>query len=274
MTAAQKLQARVEKANSLLCVGLDSDVTKLPAIVKSEEFPQFAFNKAIIDETHEYVCAYKPNSAFYEARGENGAHELKLTLEYLQENYPDIVTICDAKRADIGSTNLGYVKGIFEWYGFDAVTVQPYLGREALQPFLDRSEKLIIVLCRTSNPGAGQFQDLSVDGEPLWLKVAESVTKEWNTNNNCMLVAGATYPEDIKKMRKIAGDMTFLVPGIGAQGGDLEKTMKAGLNSQKAGVIINSGRGIIFASSGEDFAEVAGVEAQKLRDAINSFRVS
>lgn len=277
MNVTQKLQARIEKVNSLLCVGLDSDLTKLPAHIQSQEFPQFAFNKAIIDATHEYVCAYKPNIAFYEAGGDKSLHELKMTMEYLQSNYSDIFTICDAKRADIGSTNEGYVKGIFDWLGFDAVTVQPYLGKEALQPFLDRKDKVIIILGRTSNSGAGEFQDLVIENkdgkkQPLWAQVVTSISEEWNTNQNCMLVVGATYPEEMKKIRAMT-EMTFLVPGIGAQGGDLAKTMQAGLNKQKQGMIINSARGIIFASSGEDFSQAAGREAQKLRDAINSYRV-
>ncbi len=272
MTATEKLTARIQKVNSLLCVGLDSDFEKLPAAIKSEEFPQFAFNKAIIEATHEYVCAYKPNIAYYEARGDQGIRELKLTLEYLQKNYPDIFTICDAKRADIGPTNEGYVKSIFDWFGFDAITVHPYLGKEALQPFLNRKDKVVIVLCRTSNPGAGEFQDLVTDGEPLWSKVTKSISQTWNTNENCMLVVGATYPDEMREIRKLTPGMTFLVPGIGAQGGDLEKTMKAGLKSTKDGLLINSSRGIIFASSGEDFADKAGQEAQKLWDAINKYR--
>jgi orotidine-5'-phosphate decarboxylase len=272
MTATEKLAARIAKTNSLLCVGLDSDFDKLPAAVKSEEFPQFAFNKAIIDATHDYVCAYKPNVAFYEARGEQGIHELHMTVEYLQKSYPDIFTICDAKRADIGSTNEGYVKSIFDVLGFDSITLHPYLGSEALQPFLQRADKVSIILCRTSNPGSGELQDFVSDGKPLWEKIAENVSQKWNEHNNCMLVVGATYPEEMAKIRAVVGDMTFLVPGIGAQGGDLEKTMKAGLNSQKMGMMINSSRGIIFASKEADFAERAGVEAKKLMEQINLYR--
>jgi orotidine-5'-phosphate decarboxylase len=272
MNATQKLQQRIQKSNSLLCVGLDSDLVKIPVHLHNQPNPQFTFNKAIIDATHEYVCAYKPNTAFYETKGDEGLKELKMTMEYLQTNYPDILTICDAKRADIGNTNEGYVQGIFDWFGFDAVTLHPYLGREALQPFLDRKEKISIILCRTSNPGAGELQDLQVDGQPLWARVATTISQNWNTNGNCMLVVGATYPEEMKKIRELTGDMTFLVPGIGAQGGDLAKTMAAGLNSKREGLLINSSRGIIFASSGEDFAQRAGEEAQKLQLAINSYR--
>jgi len=267
-----KLSTRREVVNSCVCVGLDTDLNKLPTHLRSEKFPQFAFNKAIIDSTHPYVCAYKPNMAFYEARGVEGMAELKMTMEYLQEKHPDIFTICDAKRADIGSTNEGYVKSIFDWFGFDAVTLHPYLGREALQPFLEREDKVSIVLCRTSNPGAGELQDFqNANGQPLWARVAEVVNKDWNAKDNCMLVVGATYPEEMKKIREIAPKMTFLVPGIGAQGGDLEKTLAAGLTKDKKGLVISSSRGIIFASSGADFAEAAGKEAEKLQKEIQKF---
>lgn len=272
MSFQKKLEKIIKKNNSLVCVGLDSDLSKLPPHLLANPYPQFAFNKAIIDATAQYVCAYKPNSAFYEARGEKGIQELKMTIDYLRNQYPGIVTILDAKRADIGSTNKGYVEFIFDYLGFDSVTLHPYLGKEALQPFLMRTDKGCIILCRTSNPGAGEFQDLVVVGKPLYQIVAEKVMHDWNSNDNCLLVVGATYPEELKKIRKIAGDMTFLVPGIGAQGGDIEATMKAGLNSKKAGMIINSSRGIIFASNKNDFAKVAGEEAHKLQLAINKYR--
>ena len=272
MSPQQKLSSIEKTNNSLLCVGLDSDIKKLPAQFKNSPTPQFDFNKAIIEATHDLVASYKPNSAFYEARGEQGIKELKMTMDYLHEHYPEIFTVLDAKRADIGNTNEGYLQFIFDYLGFDSVTLHPYLGSEALAPFLKRSDKVSIILCRTSNPGAREFQDLLVDGEPLYQRVAKKVIGEWNNNNNCFMVIGATYPEEMALVRKIAGDMTFLVPGIGAQGGDVEKTVKAGLNSQKAGMIINSARGIIFASSGEDFAERARAEAMKLRDEINRWR--
>lgn len=272
MNIIEKLNNRIEKANSLVCVGLDSVIEKIPAHLQSEKYPQFAFNKAIIDTTAEYVCAYKPNSAFYEARGEQGMVELKMTYEYIQKTYPDIVTILDAKRADIGSTNEGYVKYIFDYLGSDAVTLHPYLGKEALSPFLKRTDKASIILCKTSNPGSGEFQDILVQGKPLYQHVAAQVAEKWNENNNCMLVVGATYPEEMKQVRALAPHLTFLVPGIGAQGGDVEKTVQAGLDSDKRGMMINSSRGIIFASSGVDFAEKAGSEAKKLRDEINKYR--
>lgn len=267
-----KLNAAIDVKRSLLCVGLDSEYEKLPEILKKEKYPQFTFNKEIIDATHEYVSAYKPNIAFYEARGERGMSELKMTMDYLHDRYSDIFTICDAKRADIGNTNKGYVTHIFDYLGFDAITLHPYLGSEALKPFLDRADKASIILCRTSNKGAGELQDLLVEGKPLYMHVARMVSEKWNTNKNCMLVVGATYPEEMKQIRSVVGDMTFLVPGIGAQGGDVRKTVEAGLNSDKKGMMINSARSIIFASGEEDFAQKAGNEARLLRDEINKYR--
>ncbi len=261
----EKYNRRADAANSLLCVGLDSCPEHLPDRFKSAEHPQFDFNRWIIEQTHEVTSAYKPNIAFYEARGEAGLHDLALTLDYLRKQHPDILTICDAKRADIGSTNAGYVAGILDRLGFDAITLNPYLGRDALEPFLSRADKGCIVLCRTSNPGAGELQDLDIHGRPLWQIVAEQVRDQWNMRGNCMLVAGATYPDELRQIRDIVGEMTLLVPGIGAQGGDIEKTVHAGLNTSGQGMIINSSRGIIFA---DDPAEAA----RSLRDTINRYR--
>lgn len=262
----------MKKNNSLVCVGLDSDINKLPQSLKKKTNPQFEFNKAIIEKTHDLVCAYKPNSAFYEALGEKGIKQLKMTCDYLHKNYPQIPIILDAKRADIGSTNLGYVTYAYDYLGVDAITLHPYLGSEAIRPFLERADKASIILCRTSNLGAGEFQDLLIGKTPLYKTVAKKVIKHWNKLNNCMLVVGATYPAELKVVRKLAGEMTFLVPGIGAQGGEVEKTMKAGLNSDKMGMIINSSRGIIFASNGKDFSQKAREETIKLRDEINKYR--
>jgi orotidine 5'-phosphate decarboxylase subfamily 2 len=245
-------------------VGLDADFNKIPKRFLKLKFPQFEFNKWIIEETHKYVAAYKPNSAFYEARGDRGMRELKMTMEYLYKNHPDIFTILDAKRADIGNTNNGYVSAIFDWLNFDAVTIHPYLGREAVEPFLDRKDKGCIILCRTSNPGAGEFQDLKIKEKPIWQIVAEKVSKDWNKNKNCMLVVGATYPKEMKKIRSLVGEMTFLVPGVGAQGGDLKSVLKVGLNRKGLGLIINSSRGIIFASNPQ-------AEAQKLCNEIRKY---
>lgn len=264
MKPLQKLHQRQDSTNSLLCVGLDSDFDKLPEKFKKLKHPQFEFNKWIIEQTHEFVSAYKPNSAFYEARGDQGVRELKMTMEYLRKNHPDIFTICDAKRADIGSTNEGYVSSIFDWLGFDAVTVNPYLGREAIQPFLQRRDKVSIILARTSNPGAGELQDLQLTPSsqaslgvlphkggrkdlPLWQIIAHKVAHEWNEHDNCMIVMGATKPEELQIARSIVGDMDFLVPGVGAQGGEVEAVLKFGKNSQGKGLVINSARGVIFA---------------------------
>ncbi len=274
MTFQEKLDSIIKKNNSLVCVGLDSDYYRIPLHLRTKKYPVFEFNKTIIDATHDLVCAYKPNSAFYEALGEQGIHQLKMTFDYLHKKYPEIITILDAKRADIGSTNKGYVKFVFDYLKADAVTLHPYLGKEALLPFLERRDKGCIILCRTSNPGAGEFQDLKVKGVLIYRYITTRVVKEWNKNNNCMLVVGATYPKELAEVRKIAGDMTFLVPGIGAQGGGVEKTVKAGLNSKKGGMIINSSRGIIFASPGKDFAKRAREETRKLRDLINKYRYS
>lgn len=268
----QKIRSAMTKNNSLVCVGLDVDLDKIPSHIASMPSPLFEFNKAIIDATVDLVCSYKPNSAFYEALGEAGMKQLKQTAEYLHEKYPEIPIILDAKRADIGNTNNGYVHLAFDYLGMDAVTLHPYLGKEALEPFLSRTDKGSIILCRTSNPGAGEFQDLLVDGQPLYEHVAQSVSSSWNENDNCLLVVGATYPDEMKHIRSIVGDMLFLVPGVGAQGGDVQAVMNAGIDSQKQGVIISSSRGIIYASNGEDFAQAARRETEKLQNEINKYR--
>ena len=259
-------------STSLLCVGLDPDISKLPSHLKTADDPLFNFNKAIIDATGDLVCAFKPNSAFYEAFGPDGIRQLKQTVDYIHENYPDVVTILDAKRADIGNTNSGYIGFAYDYLGVDAATLHPYLGHEALEPFLNRADKGAIILCRTSNSGASEFQDLRIEGRPLYEHVARTVAENWNAHNNCLLVVGATYPEEMKAIRDIVGDMPFLVPGIGAQGGDLKATMEAGLDSKQQGLIISASRSVLYASSGEDFAEAARAEALKLRDEINNYR--
>ena len=265
MSIIDKYNKKAKKINSLLCVGLDADFTKIPKHFLKMKFPQFEFNKWIIKETHQYAATFKANIAFYEARGDKGIKELKMTINYLKKNYPDVFLICDCKRADIGNTNQGYVDSLFDWFGFDAITLHPYLGKKALLPFLDRKEKGCIILCRTSNSGAGEFQDLKMKGKPLWQVVAEKVSKDWNKNKNCMLVVGATYPKEMKKIRNLTGDMTFLVPGIGAQKGDLRAVLKAGLNSKGLGLIINSSRGIIFNDNPKE-------EARKLYKEIKKYR--
>ncbi len=272
MNFQEKLDKITLKNNSLVCVGLDSDFDKLPQFLKTKDNPQFDFNKAIIDATHDLVCCYKPNSAFYEALGDKGITQLKMTCDYLKTTFPEISILLDAKRGDIGSTNKGYVKYAYDYLGADAVTLQPYLGRQALEPFLQIADKGCFILVRTSNPGAGELQDLLIDDIPLYKIVAEKIVKEWNNSGNVMLVAGATYPEELAEIRKIAGDTTILTPGIGAQEGTLEKTVRGGVNWQKAGLIINASRSIIYASSDEDFAQKARDETEKLRNQINTFR--
>jgi len=263
--AMRKFETRADAINSLVCVGLDANIARIPAPFVDDKYPQFAFNKHIIEQTHEYVVAYKPNIAFYEARGADGLRELQMTMNYLNQQHPDIFTICDAKRADIGNTNKAYVQAVFEDMQFDAVTLHPYLGQEALEPFLERDDKMCIILCRTSNTGSGEFQDLEIDGKPLWQVVAQKVVHDWNKHDNCMLVVGATYPEEMKVIRSLVGDMTLLVPGIGVQGGNIQMTVTAGINSKKKGIIVNSSRGIIFAPDPK-------IATHDLRDAINQYR--
>lgn len=254
MTFVQKLDVAVAKNNSLLCINLDPTSDDL-----------LEFNKKIINETYDLVCCYKPNSAFYEAQGAEGIEKLKETVEHIRKVNPELPVILDGKRGDIGNTNMGYIQFAFNYVGADALTLHPYMGDESLQPFFEKIEKGFFILCKNSNPGSGEFQDLMIDGKRLFINVAERVSKNWNKNNNVMLVVGATYPDELKQVRQIVGDMTILVPGIGAQGGDLEQTLKAGLTSNKKGLIISVGRSIINAT------DVRG-EAEKVRDEINKYR--
>ncbi|HZZ99749.1 MAG TPA: orotidine-5'-phosphate decarboxylase [Candidatus Paceibacterota bacterium] len=267
-----------------VCVGLDSDFDKIPEsahvarpvdlavqrIIVSETIAEF--NHSIVEATKDIVCAYKPNTAFYEAYGAEGIAALHRTITDIHAIAPDVPVILDAKRGDIGNTNKGYVKFTFDYLHADAVTVHPYLGIESLEPFLAKKDKGVFVLCRTSNPGAREFQDSSVYGEPLYRFVAGCVANRWNKNGNCGLVVGATYPEELNEIRGVAGDLPILIPGIGAQGGDLEKTVKAGRDSRGQGMIINSSRGIIFASRRNTFAEAARRETQKLHNLIDQYR--
>lgn len=253
-------------------MGLDPELSKLPESVKQKETPQFEFNKKIIDATNDLICVYKPNPAFYEARGADGVKELKTTCEYIKKNYPEIPIIIDAKRGDIGNTNVGYAKYVFEYLEADAITVMPYMGIESLAPYFAYPDKGIIVGCHSSNPGAKEFQELHIDGKPLYEIVAKELMKQYGNNPNTMMFMGATYPAQLTEIRNIVGDMTLLVPGIGSQGGTVQATVTAGLNSQKSGMMINASRSIIFASSKENFAEKAREEAQKLREEINQYR--
>lgn len=267
-----KLTNAIKQNNSLVCVGLDAETAKLPETVKHQPNPQFVFNKALIDATHDLIAVYKPNPAFYEANGDKGVKELKLTCDYIRETYPEIPVIIDAKRGDIGNTNEGYAKYVFDYLQADAITVMPYMGIESLSVFFKYKDKGIIVGCHSSNPGAKEFQELEINGKPLYGIVAQELVKQHGKNPNTMMFMGATYPEQLTEIRKIVGDMTFLVPGVGAQGGSVETFVNAGLSSANAGLLINSSRGIIFASSGENFADKAREETQKLRDEINKYR--
>ena len=271
------LLERQWEQDNFVCVGLDTDYNRIPSVLKentSVEDALFAFNRAIIDATHDLVCAYKPNAAFYEAQGEAGLRALQQTVLYIKQTYPHIPVILDAKRADIGSTNLGYVESAFDLLGVDAITVHPYLGQEALAPFLARKEKGIIILAKTSNAGAGEFQDLPVGEarEPLYQVVARHVATHWNANGNCALVVGAPYPTELKQVRSLVGDMPILIPGIGAQGGDIGATVTAGKDSRGWGMIINASRTIIYASSANDFAQAARKVAEQLKAEINRYR--
>lgn len=266
--------------NRFVCVGLDSEFEKIPQHIKDfvvrlktdgsiadidiVEEVMFLFNKGIINATADLVCAYKPNIAFYEEQGTAGISALIRTIAYIKEFAPNVPIILDAKRADIGNTNQGYVRSAFEICGADAITVNPYLGKEALKPFLDQKNKGIIVLCRTSNPGAGEFQDLKMNGESLYQIVARKVAEDWNSNGNCAIVVGATCLEELEQVRKIIGCLPILIPGIGAQGGDVEKAVLSGGYE----IIVNTSRGAIFASGGTDFAIAARNETIKLSNSI------
>lgn len=272
MTFISKLEQQW-KLDRFVCVGLDSDYEQLPSSIKAGrtvEEALFHFNREIIDATHNLVCAYKPNAAFYEAQGDAGMRALIRTVHYIHERYPDVPVILDAKRADIGSTNLGYVQAAFDVIGVDAITLHPYLGKEALAPFLARKDKGIFVLVKTSNPGSSEFQNLSVgeNQEPLYQVVARHVAREWNANGNCGVVVGATYPEELRKVRALIGDMPILIPGIGAQGGEVAATIEAGKNSRGQGMIINSARGIIYASHADNFAQAAKAATERLNTEI------
>ncbi len=303
----QMLEAQWSRGN-FVCVGLDSEFGKIPKSARrsgkecavSVVNTIITFNRAIVEATKDLVCAYKPNAAFYEAHGVEGLAALYWTIVDIHAIAPDVPVILDAKRTDIGNTNNGYVEMAFNYLGVDAITVHPYLGAEALKPFLDMADKGIIVLCRTSNPGAGEFQDLGITIDavtfqglgpygsrgvltqqiPLYQYVAYRVSRHWNKNSNCALVVGATYPQELRKVRGIVGDMPILIPGVGFQQKDipLEEQVKqvvdAGKDSRGWGMIINSSRGIIFASKGPDFAQAARRETEKLRNLINQHRQS
>ncbi len=270
MNFIEKLEQCWSSNDSLLCVGLDPNWQRIPEHLKTLPEPIFEFCKAIVDATHDLVCAYKPQIAYF--AGLQAEDQLEKTLNYIRETYPHIPIILDSKRGDIGSTAQMYAIEAFDRYKADAVTVNPYMGQDSAQPFLDRADRGTILLCRTSNPGAGDIQDLEVDGQAIYERVASMISQTWNSNNNCCIVVGATWPEQMSRLREITGDMPFLVPGVGAQGGDVEALVKAGKTKCGKGLMINSSRGIIYAGSDEHFAIASRKAALETRDLINQFR--
>lgn len=259
----QELIYQIKAKKSFLCVGLDTDIKKIPQHLMSEEDPVFAFNKAIIDATAEYAVAYKPNTAFYEVYGAKGWTSLEKTINYIKENHPEIFVIADAKRGDIGNTSSNYARAFFETLKADAITVAPYMGVDSVEPFLGFDDKWVILLALTSNKGSKDFQYLNADGKELYKNVLMK-SQEWADENKMMYVVGATHTEELGEIRKMLPHHFFLVPGVGAQGGDLQAVARYGLNDQ-VGLLVNSSRGIIYASNGEDFAERAAAEAKKLQ---------
>lgn len=260
----QQLTQQIKKKNSFLCIGLDVDLNKIPKYLLREEDPIFAFNKAIIDATHHLCVAYKPNTAFYEAYGLNGWKALSKTILYLNEKHPEIFTIADAKRGDIGNTSTMYAKAFFEDLAFDSVTVAPYMGKDSIEPFLAFKNKHTIMLALTSNQGAFDFQTKTIEGKELYKQVLET-SKSWKNSENLMYVVGATKAEYFADIRKIIPDSFLLVPGVGAQGGNLQEVCTYGMNDA-IGLLINSSRGIIYASQQDDFAEAAAEKAKELQE--------
>jgi orotidine-5'-phosphate decarboxylase len=259
----QHLINQIQLKKSFLCVGLDVDLNKIPKHLLETEDPIFEFNKAIIDVTHDLAVAYKPNTAFYEAYGIKGWLSLEKTIRYINENYPDIFTIADAKRGDIGNTSSMYAKAFFQDLNFDSVTVAPYMGKDSVEPFLAFEDKHTIMLALTSNEGAFDFQTLNVNGTELYKQVLET-SKSWKNSHNLMYVVGATKAEYFTDIRKIIPDSFLLVPGVGAQGGSLSEVCKYGMNAN-VGLLINSSRAIIYASNGTDFAAKARAEALQVQ---------
>ena len=271
----QSLHQAWQRNDSLVCVGLDPEPAKFPAHLRDDPDAVYTFCRAIVDATVDLVCAYKPQIAHFAAlRAEDALERL---IAHIHQAQPGIPVILDAKRGDIGSTAQHYATEAFERYRADAVTLNPYLGRDSIQPFLDRADKGVILLCHTSNPGAADLQDLIVEstgGErlPLYQHLARTIARDWNGNGNCALVTGATWPEQLAHVRALVGDMPLLVPGIGAQGGDVEAVLRHGRTADGTGLMISSSRAILYAGNGEDFAQAARLAAQELRDTINRHR--
>ena len=266
----QALRARWERADSLVCVGLDPEPAKFPPRFEDDPDAIFKFCREIVDATAQYVCCFKPQIAHFAALGAEDT--LQRLVAHIHAAHPGIPVILDSKRGDIGSTAQHYATEAFDRYAADAVTANPYLGRDSLQPFLDRADRGVVILCRTSNPGASDLQDLNVDGRPLYQHVAEKIAREWNGNGNCALVVGATWPEQLREVRAIVGDLPFLVPGVGAQGGDVEAVVTNAKTADGTGLVVSSSRAILYASDGDGFADAAAAAAKSLRDDINRYR--
>lgn len=265
----EKLVAEIRRKKSFLCIGLDVDLEKIPAHLLETEDPIFEFNKAIIDATQHLAVSYKPNTAFYEAYGIKGWQSLEKTIQYINKNHPEIFTIADAKRGDIGNTSTRYAKAFFEDLAFDSVTVAPYMGKDSVEPFLAFEDKHTIMLALTSNQGAFDFQTKKIENQELYKQVLET-SKSWKNTENLMYVVGATKADYFAEIRNIIPDSFLLVPGVGAQGGSLSEVCKYGLNDQ-VGLLINSSRGIIYAGNGMDFAKKAAEAAQKLQQEMATF---
>lgn len=265
------LKTAWRQRNSLLCVGLDPEPSRLPAHLTGRPDAIFEFCRGIVDATADLVCCFKPQIAYFAAH--RAEDQLEALIAHIHAVHPGVPVILDAKRGDIGSTAEQYAIEAFERFGADAITVNPYMGRDSIEPYVARPDKGVILLCRTSNPGGSDLQFLDVgDGERLFERVARLVAEEWNVSGNCALVVGATYPAEVRRVRELVGDMPLLVPGVGAQGGDVEATVMAGRSDDGAGLMINSSRAILYAGDGEDFAEAARAVAQDTRDAINRHR--
>lgn len=265
----QRLQTAIEQQNSLLCIGLDPDVTRLPDVLRNDVDAVYTFCHEIIAATHDIAVAYKPNIAFFEAMGVAGIDILTRLMQLTRHN----IWILDAKRGDIGNTASAYAKAAFTHFNADAITLNPYMGGDTLEPFLSHADRGGFLLCRTSNPGSRDLQELILaDGRPLYLAVAELAATQWNTNHNVGLVVGATQPEALKAVRTICPELPFLIPGIGAQGGDLAQALTAGLDARRSGLLINASRSVLYARSDATYAQAARAEAVRTRDAINALR--
>ena len=270
MSFMQQLGQRWNDSDSLVCVGLDPEPEKFPRKFNGDGDAVFGFCRDIVDATAGFACAFKPQIAHFAALGAEDA--LERLVAHIHAEHPGIPVILDAKRGDIGSTARRYAEEAFDRYGADAVTANPYLGGDSLQPYLDRADRGVVILCRTSNPGAADLQDLLVDGRPLYQHVAAKAATEWNANGNVALVVGATWPEQLREVRAIVGEMPLLVPGVGAQGGDAEAVVRNARSSDGTGLMVSSSRAILYASSGDDYATAAADAARTLRDTLNMHR--